>query len=141
MKTKPKKYTESFVEKEVADLLAELKRKKSIVFKGQLIESKQYSRQRLSEWAKRFSENERISDTIKKIGEICESRLYTKALKGDYNPTLTIFGLKNNHGWKDRHEHDHTSRRAYEHLTDDELDSEIERMERIQAATKQGKDD
>jgi hypothetical protein len=41
---------------------------------------------------------------IKKANSIIEQRIYKKALQNKYNSTIAIFGLKNNHGWKDKHE-------------------------------------
>ena len=73
---------------------------------GEIFEDLPYSRQRYSEWAKKFSEVAEISDTIKRIDDILESRVNVAGLKGKSNPTLTIFNLKNNYGWRDRTESD-----------------------------------
>lgn len=102
--TKPKKYTAKFVLGELEAMFQELLENEDIVYKGQLFIHRDYSRQRFSEWAKEYSDNQQISDAIKKIEEICEARLFGQALKNKVNPTVAIFGLKNNHKWKDSRE-------------------------------------
>ena len=37
-----------------------------------------------------------------------ENNTYKGALNGDYTPSIAIFGLKNNHGWKDKSEVEQT---------------------------------
>jgi len=72
-----------------------------------LIRDKPYSRQRVSEWREAFKGNREFSDTIKKVEEELENRLYKLGLRGKANQTVVIFGLKNNYGWKDKTEHNH----------------------------------
>lgn len=60
-------------------------------------------------WKEKFSDDEVVFRTIKKIDTIFEERLFAKALKNEANATIAIFGLKNNHGWKDKQEVDHTT--------------------------------
>lgn len=74
-----------------------------------LTRNKPYSRQRISEWVKKFEDNEEFSDTIKKINDELESRLFKLGLSKLGNPAMAIFGLKNNHGWKDKSEMDVTT--------------------------------
>lgn len=40
----------------------------------------------------------------KRILSQIENNTYKGALNGDYIPSVAIFGLKNNHGWKDKQE-------------------------------------
>lgn len=40
---------------------------------------------------------------------VVEADKLEKALVGKYNATITIFDLKNNHGWSDKQEIDHTT--------------------------------
>jgi hypothetical protein len=54
----------------------------------------------------KFKDNNVIFSTKKKIDAIIEERLFKSALKNDINATVAIFGLKNNHGWKDKRETD-----------------------------------
>lgn len=101
MVTKPTKYTKAFVDGELASILTEVLSDQSIVFIGQIFERRSYSRQRYSEWAEKFKDDEQITDAIKKIDELIETRLVTGALGKELNPVITIFTLKNKHGWKD----------------------------------------
>jgi hypothetical protein len=105
-----KKYTAKFVRGEVLKLYNELMDSADIIYLGQLFLDKPYSRQRFSEWAEEFKENPHISDTIKRIKEILETRVVTGGMLGAFNPTMTIFHLKNNYDWKDKQEYDHTSK-------------------------------
>lgn len=109
MITKPEIYTEDFVKKELADILAEVSSNDDLIFKGQVFEKKSYSSQRYSEWAEKFKENDEISETIKKIDGIFETRVVVGGLKGKLNPTMSIFNLKNNYGWRDKNETDITT--------------------------------
>jgi hypothetical protein len=45
-----------------------------------------------------------LSDTKKKINDLLEQRLVELGMKNKLNPTLTIFCLKNNHGYVDKQE-------------------------------------
>lgn len=108
-KTKPIIYTEEFVKKEVATLLEESKNEELLTI-GRLFENKAYSSQRLSEWAEKFKNNDEISESIKKIKDIFLNRINDGALRGKFNPTMTIFNLKNNYNWKDKNETDITTK-------------------------------
>lgn len=107
--TKPIIYTEEFVKKEVATLLEESKNEELLTI-GRLFENKAYSSQRLSEWAEKFKNNDEISESIKKIKDIFLNRINDGALRGKFNPTMTIFNLKNNYNWKDKNETDITTK-------------------------------
>lgn len=109
MKTKPTTYTKEFVLSELNNMHQEALNDLGIFFIGQLFENRDYSRQRFSEWSNDFKKDPEISDTIKKIEELLETRLVTGGLTSALNPTLTIFTLKNKHSWKDRTEQDITS--------------------------------
>ncbi len=60
-------------------------------------------------WKKIFKKDEDVFRTIKRIEQIFENKLFVGGLKNELNPTLAIFGLKNNHEWRDKHETDLTS--------------------------------
>lgn len=108
MITKPTKYTREFVLSELQMMERQVINDLGIFFIGQLFESREYSRQRFSEWTKKFENDEEISDIIKRIEELLETRLVTGGLTSALNPTLTIFTLKNKHGWKDKSEVENT---------------------------------
>jgi hypothetical protein len=59
-----------------------------------------------SEWfsyiTETFKDDEIVFQSIKKIEQAYEAKLVTKTLKGDFNPTMAIFTLKNKHKWKDQ---------------------------------------
>jgi hypothetical protein len=48
-----------------------------------------------------YKEREEFSHIIKRAKTKCEKSLYERGLSGKGNPALTIFGLKNNYGWRD----------------------------------------
>lgn len=104
MITKPEKYTQEFVSSELDAMLTEISQNKDIIILGDLFEYRNYSIQRFSEWEQKFVDDEQISESIKKIKETLETRLNNGGLKGKLNPTMTIFNLKNNYGWKDKTE-------------------------------------
>jgi hypothetical protein len=109
-KTKPIIYTEEFVREEVTKILDEIISNKEIVLLGEVFEKKAYTRQRFSEWAEEFKNIKEISDTIKKVKDILEERVNMGGLKNKLNPTMTIFNLKNNYGWRDKTEVDQNIR-------------------------------
>lgn len=59
-------------------------------------------------WKDIFKENETVFKSIKAIDQIFEDKLFKMALNGTYNSTVSIFGLKNNHDWKDKQEIEQT---------------------------------
>jgi len=102
MITKPKIYTEKYVKKQVSSILDTVISNKDILYIGELFEELPFPRQCYSEWANDFKEIRKISDTIKRIDSILESRVNVAGLKGKANPTMVIFNLKNNYNWKDK---------------------------------------
>lgn len=53
-----------------------------------------------------YSNDDKFFDTIKKARQRVEAQLEENALMNKYNPTFTIFNLKNNFNWKDKQEHE-----------------------------------
>lgn len=102
MITKPTKYTREFVFQEVRSMLDEIRKNPDIFFIGQVFETKDYSMQRFSEWRKKFEDDEEISEAIKKIWEVMESRVAVGGMKKELNPAMVIFHLKNNYWWRDK---------------------------------------
>jgi len=101
---RPEKYTEEFVKEEVNKILSFVLEDKNMVYIGEVFENIPYPRENWSRWAKDYSDVEEISHTIKRVNEILENRINIGGLKGKLNPTMTIFNLKNNYGWKDKSE-------------------------------------
>lgn len=108
MVTKPEKYTRDFVLLELNEMLKEVNNDLGIFFINQLFENRSYSRQRYSEWAEKFKDDDEISDTIKKLEDQLENRLVVGGLTSALNPAITIFTLKNKHNWRDKTEVDNT---------------------------------
>jgi len=54
-----------------------------------------------------YGKNPEFSDSYKKAMALAEKSLVHNALTGGYNPTVSIFLLKNNHGYKDKQEIEH----------------------------------
>lgn len=104
MLTKPTIYTSEFVLIEVQSILAEIQSDPEIFYLWQVFEKRGYSQQRFSEWRDTFEGSEEISEAIKKIKEILETRVVVGAMKKELHVTMTIFHLKNNYKWTDKRE-------------------------------------
>jgi hypothetical protein len=105
------KYHEKYTEKEslqfFKDSLKKLKEEEDIVFIGTLATKMNTYRDIYTYLLKKFDKKNYEFSTIKKnIDRIIESRLYEKAFLNKGNATMAIFGLKNNHNWKDKTEVD-----------------------------------
>jgi len=109
MITKPEKYTKEFVLLELTNMLNELVDSPEVVILGELFNKRDYSAQRFSEWEEKFKKDDEISESIKRIKSTLETRLNSGGLRGKLNPTMTIFNLKNNYGWRDKTETDLTT--------------------------------
>ena len=133
MGTKPKIYTKKYVLKEVKKLLKELRSNEDVIYLGQLFLGTKYTRQRFSEWSKEFNNNEEISDTIKKIKEILETRVVVQGMQKKLNPAMAIFNLKNNYGWTDKDIEptvDCSCNQELKNMTDEELNAELYKLEK-----------
>jgi vesicle coat complex subunit len=94
-------YTTEFVQKELNGFLDTLnKNKKNFDYISwqDLIEDKDYSLQRISEWVRDFPS---CSETKKKIDGILANKLSKLALANKVNNTMAIFCLKVNHKWRE----------------------------------------
>lgn len=80
-----------------------IKRKKISYLKEALVELDLYS-----EWwnyiTEKFADNTQVFQLIKKVEDAVEVNLIKGGQNGDYNSTLTIFILKNKHGFTDKQE-------------------------------------
>lgn len=52
--------------------------------------------------------SKRYPEPYKRLLQACEQRLVMGGLTGKYNPTVMIFLAKNNHGYKDKQEMEHS---------------------------------
>ena len=105
---RPEKYNLEFCLNEINSFLAVLNadEEQEYITWHDLVKYRPYSRQRISEWREKFKDDEQFSDTIKKIENELENRILKMGLKNKANPTIVIFSLKNNYGWKDKTEVD-----------------------------------
>lgn len=55
-----------------------------------------------------YKEKDGFSDSLKKAKQRCEIILERNLIEGKVNPTGSIFNLKNNYGWKDKTETEHS---------------------------------
>jgi hypothetical protein len=101
MITKPTIYTRDFVLSELESFLVLVKEENTILLWEQLTYDKPYSRQRVSEWKRKFGRDEQISDLIKSIDDIFKTRLIMNGLICK-NPAMAIFVLKNHHDMTDK---------------------------------------
>lgn len=107
---KGNKYNEIWSEKKALvfmnDSLRELINDSEIMYIGTLaIRMNQY-RDLYMYLVDKFEKKNKDFRTIKnKIDSIIETRLFDAALKNKVNSTVAIFGLKNNHDWRDKTEH------------------------------------
>lgn len=65
-----------------------------------------------------YEEKEEFFHTIKKAKTKIEASIEKAALMGAYNPTFSIFNMKNNFGWQDKHEVDTTNSNRIEIIND-----------------------
>lgn len=82
-------------------------------------------------WKIKFKDKDSVFLPIKRIEQYFEQILLDGALRNKLNPTMAIFGLKNNYKWKDKHEVDVTT--AGESINHSELSTE-ELIARAKAA-------
>lgn len=53
-----------------------------------------------------YEKNPKFSDTVRRAKNRIENWIEEHSLNGDLNPTISIFNLKNNFGWRDKQEID-----------------------------------
>lgn len=123
------KWTEETV-MPILDRIKEIANQDDCLWLGSALVQVDLYKQLWSDWSKKFADNKTVSESIKKIDQIFEDKLFTKALKGSVNGTVAIFGLKNNHDWKDKTEIDQTikSTVAFADLTDEQVENERKRL-------------
>ncbi len=57
-------------------------------------------------WKRKFSNEVDLFSKMKLIDSVFEAKIVEAGMKGKLNPTLVIFALKNNYGWRDKKEID-----------------------------------
>lgn len=101
MITKPTLYTLDFVKSEFEAFLEDAKSNNSLILWEELTFEKPYSRQRVSEWKKKYARIPEIADLIKSIDDIFKTRLIKAGMLAK-NPAMAIFVLKNHHDMADK---------------------------------------
>lgn len=102
------KYTLEEAHKIFSQALEILESDPQILFIGEVAVKQKIYRELYAYLVNKFSDDEKVFNAIKTIETIIEARLNKAGLTNDVNATMAIFGLKNNHGWKDRTETDFT---------------------------------
>lgn len=86
-------------------------------------------------WKEKFSSDKVVFQTIKRIEDYLEQKLVKAGLKGDVNVTAFIFVAKCKFGFKEPPtENRNINSTAISEMSDEELDAEIDRLERIKRA-------
>ena len=104
---KGNRYAEKWTVETVTAKLAEMEdyvKNSDCVYLGSLLVKFGLYKDIWAYWKKVFSDNDEVFRATKRIEEIFEVRLFEGALTGKFTASVAIFGLKNNHNWKDKQE-------------------------------------
>lgn len=71
---------------------------------------------------------EALADSKKKINNILEQIIVNGAMTNKYNPTFSIFNLKNNYGWKDKVETENVNKNLNIEIDKDKIKEEAEKL-------------
>ena len=112
---KGNKYAEKWNKENALQLLKDalntLIKDKDIMYIGELAEKQSTYHHVYTYIVDKFGKENKVFSTIKKkIDNIIETRLFKEALKNNVNPTVAIFGLKNNYNWRDKRDIDVTTK-------------------------------
>ena len=103
------KWTDEIVIEELEKMLVTLKENKDIIYIWELFEDKPYSRSSFIHQVKNRENTIELTRVYHTIKELLENRAVKWLLKNELNATWTIFHLKNNYKWVDKHEVDNTN--------------------------------
>lgn len=103
------------------------------IFIGEVLVYFELYRELWSYWSEKFKDNKIVFQTIKKINTLIENNLFQKAANGKIKESISIFALKNNHKWVDKHEVETnaTIKTETSKLTEDELKLELAKFTQI----------
>ena len=105
------KNAEKWTQKEVLSMMSKIEaaaKKPTCYYLGSALVEVGLYKEIWSRWEEKFKTDDVVSQSIKRINQIFEAKLFSAALSGSVNSTVAIFGLKNNHEWKDKVETDHS---------------------------------
>lgn len=106
MQTKPTIYTEENVLEILKSMLLEAESENDTVSFKELFTRRKISQQRFSEWAEKFKDHEEISESLGRLRDIYENKLFKQGLFNKMNANLVKFGLSANYGWREKTEVD-----------------------------------
>ena len=99
------KYAEKWTEEKVLEKLEHIHERvinEKIPFVGIIFRDMGLYRELWYHWKKRFQDNSKVINLIKKIEENLEANIVESGLYGKTNNTMSIFVLKAHYGWKDK---------------------------------------
>ena len=100
---RPKLFTLKYCLSEVQKMLKILEKSNTnIILLTQLCHSTGHSRFQFYEWKRQFMHDTEFSNTVKKIEEILETRIWLGAMSKQLNTLVSLFHLKVNYGYKDK---------------------------------------
>jgi len=97
--TKPTKYTEEFVMKELKEMIKEIRLDKDILYIKELFEMRDYTIDRFSEWRRVYKDHPQIPRLAMKIKDILETRAVKWAITKNFDSWFTKFFLCNKYNW------------------------------------------
>ena len=105
---KPEKWTAEFYLNELNEIEKYIHSDegKYIVFIIECCLYRGYSSNKWSEMKNKFADNIELLETIKRIEDFLEVRLYKAGLTNEVNSTMAIAGLNNKYRWANKYEHD-----------------------------------
>lgn len=101
---RPKEYTDEVISKEAKELLQYVENTELPLIQ-EFTYNKKYNRAKLSELS---NNNIEFRNALDKLKEKQHNTLVSRSLAGDYNPTIAMLLLKNNHGYKDKQDVEHS---------------------------------
>jgi hypothetical protein len=100
------KYAEKWTPETVLECLGRIEQEahqEDTNYLGTALMRLRISRRSWSYWKKKFIYDEEIMEQMDLIDGIFVSKLFEGGLKNKINASVTIFGLKHNYKWSDRH--------------------------------------
>ena len=107
------KYTELYVIRELKSFLRIMDKNKDIIYQGQLLKKKKYSKEFVAEMLQKYKDSETIKSIHQRIKTILETRAVEYGLRlgnaaaNKTNAAFFIFFMKNAYNWKDNNTIDH----------------------------------
>ena len=96
------KNAEKWTQKEVLSMMSKIEaaaKKPTCYYLGSALVEVGLYKEIWSRWEEKFKTDDVVSQSIKRINQIFEAKLFS---------AVAIFGLKNNHEWKDKVETEHS---------------------------------